>query len=63
MYREPRQKIRLHTSNVDMNINILNNIGIDIIKDGFFKVRSDERTPSYKVNKNGSFHDFGSGEN
>jgi hypothetical protein len=37
-------------------------IGIDITKDGFIRVRSDDRTPSCKINKDGSFHDFGSGE-
>ncbi len=61
MYIETRQKIRSYTNDVEININILNGIGIDITKDGFFKVRSDERTPSCKINKDGSFHDFGSG--
>jgi hypothetical protein len=45
-----------------MSIQILQNIGIDISRNGFFKIRPEERTPSCKINKNGSFHDFGSGE-
>ncbi len=61
MYLETRQKIRSYTNDVDMNISILHSIGIDITRDGFFKVRSNEKTPSCKVNKNGSFHDFGTG--
>jgi len=37
-------------------------IGIDITKKGFFRVRPDDKTPSCYINKDGSFHDFGSGE-
>ncbi|HIP20223.1 MAG TPA: hypothetical protein EYG70_03775 [Sulfurimonas sp.] len=62
LYPETRQKIRSYTNDVEININILNGVGIDITKDGFFKVRPDERTPSCKIYKDGSFHDFGSGE-
>ena len=38
-----------------------NNIGIDVTRDGKFKVRQEEKTPSCIINKDGSFHDFGSG--
>lgn len=41
---------------------VQNNIGIDVTKDGKFKVRPEEKTPSCVINKDGSFHDFGSGE-
>lgn len=61
-YKKLRQTIKAHTSNPFVNIELLNNLGIDITKDGFFKVRPEERTPSCKINKDGSFHDFGSGE-
>ena len=61
-YKRLRQTIKAHTSNAGVNIKLLNNLGIDISKDGFFKVRPEERTPSCKVNMDGSFHDFGSGE-
>ncbi len=57
-----RQTIKAHTSDPQVNIRLLKSLGIDITKDGFFKVRPDERTPSCKVNADGSFHDFGSGE-
>ena len=39
-----------------------NNIGIDVTRDGKFKVRPEEKTPSCVINKDGSFHDYGSGE-
>jgi len=61
-YKSIRQTIKLHTSNSQTNILILNGIGIDISKDGFCKVRPDEKTASCKINNGGSFHDFGSGE-
>ena len=61
-YKNLRQTIRAHTSDPQVNIGLLKSLGIDISRDGFFKVRSEERTPSCKVNTDGSFHDFGSGE-
>ncbi len=57
-----RQTIKIVTADSDVNIRLLKRIGIDTTKDGFFKVRPEERTPSCKINKDGSFHDFGSGE-
>lgn len=39
-----------------------NSIGIDVTNAGHFRVRTDDKTPSCIINKNGSFHDFGSGE-
>ena len=41
---------------------VQNNIGIDVTRDGKFKVRPEEKTPSCVINKDGSFHDYGSGE-
>lgn len=38
------------------------NLGIDVTKSGHFRVRADDKTPSCIINKDGSFHDFGSGE-
>ncbi len=40
---------------------VQNNIGIDITRDGKFKVRPEEKTPSCVINRDGSFHDYGSG--
>ena len=61
-YEALRQTIKSNMADPQTNINLLRELGIDITKDGFFKVRPEERTPSCKVNKDGSFHDFGSGE-
>jgi hypothetical protein len=61
-YKTIRETIRSYASNSNMSIQILQNIGIDISRNGFFKIRPEERTPSCKINKNGSFHDYGSGE-
>ena len=61
-YKTIRETIRSHASNSNMSIQILQNIGIDISRNGFFKIRPEERTPSCKINKDGSFHDYGSGE-
>jgi hypothetical protein len=60
--KEQREKIKLFVSNVNVVTLLLQTIGIDITKDGFIRVRPDDRTPSCKINKDGSFHDFGSGE-
>ena len=61
------QKVRLEIKNYigtrdDAELFLITKIGIDITKDGFIRVRLDDRTPSCKINKDGSFHDFGSGE-
>ncbi len=61
-YKIIRQTIKAYTSDPQVNIRLLKSLGIDITRDGFFKVRPEERTPSCKVNADGSFHDFGSGE-
>ena len=61
-YESVRQAIKTHTSDPQVNIGLLNRLGIDITRDGFFKVRPGEKTPSCKVNTDGSFHDCGSGE-
>ena len=61
-YRKIRNNIQSRTEDPRVVKSILGHIGIDITKDGFFKVRPKERTPSCKINKDGSFHDYGSGE-
>ena len=61
-YKSQRELIRRYASNANASYLLLERIGIDITKDGFIRVRPDDRTPSCKINKDGSFHDFGSGE-
>jgi len=61
-YKQLHETIKQHTESVDTRIQILQDIGIDVTRDRFFRVRPDDKTPSCKINKNGSFHDFGSGE-
>ena len=61
-YKQIRENVRLHTANTNVSISILKNIGIDVTRDGFIRVRPEDKTPSCKINKDGSFHDFGSGE-
>ncbi len=61
-YKALRSSIKGRTGSAVDATNILNRIGIDVTRDGFFKVRPEERTPSCAINKDGSFHDFGSGE-
>jgi hypothetical protein len=61
-YKSQRELIRTYASNRETPKELLQTIGIDITKDGFIRVRPDDRTPSCKINKDGSFHDFGSGE-
>jgi len=61
-YKSIRQAIRAIASNAETSIRILSGEGIDITRDGFIRVRPDDRTPSCKINQDGSFHDFGSGE-
>jgi hypothetical protein len=60
-YKTLRSSIKGRTGSAVDAVSILKRIGIDVTRDGFFKVRPEERTPSCKINKDGSFHDFGSG--
>jgi len=60
-YKKTRTKIKTLTSSVDSVRSFLSNLGIDVTRDNFFKVR-EERTPSCKINKDGSCHDFGTGD-
>ena len=61
-YKHLREAIKECTNSPEPNIRILKDIGIDIMRTGKFKVRPEEKTPSCIINKDGSFHDFGSGE-
>jgi len=58
-FKKTRDSIKLY-SNIDTNRGILERLGIDITRDNKFKVRAEERTPSCIINKDGSFHDYGS---
>lgn len=60
-YKASREAIRERTSSSTGTVRILNTIGIEVSREGFFKVR-EEKTPSCKINKDGSCHDYGSGE-
>lgn len=62
-YKKQRELIDHHFCSKEGSISFLvNNIGIDVSRSGHFKVRPEENTPSCIINKDGSFHDFGSGE-
>ncbi len=61
-YKHLRKAIKECTNSPEPNIRILNSAYIDVTKDGFCRVRQEDKTPSCKINKDGSFHDFGSGE-
>ncbi len=61
-YRKTRKLISSQTGDISTNSRLLMSAGIDTTEDGSFKVRADGKTPSYKINKDGSFHDYGSGE-
>ena len=62
-YKNLRTQIKQRFANANAAKTFLQtSIGIDVTKDGFFKVRPEDKTPSCKINKDGSFHDFGSGE-
>jgi len=61
-YKTLRETIRTKTASDSVVVQILNRIGISVTRDGFFKVRPEDRTPSCKINKDGSCHDYGSGE-
>lgn len=61
-YKELRRTIQTHLNSFESNkLFLTQSIGIDVTRDGKFKVRKDERTPSCVINKDGSFHDYGSG--
>ena len=60
-YKALRQAIKVQTSSQQAAEHILSILGIDVTRDHFFKVR-EERTPSSRVNKNGSCHDYGTGD-
>jgi hypothetical protein len=62
-FKAIREEIRSHTGNKESAMYFLrHHAGIDVTRDGKFKVRYEERTPSCVVNDNGSFHDYGTGE-
>jgi len=62
-YKKQRQQIQNYFGSKNTVKNFLEvYIGIDVTRDGSFKVRPDERTPSCKINNDGSCHDYGSGE-
>ena len=60
-HKEMRMIIR-STISPETNRRVLQDLGIDVMSNGFFRVRPDDKTPSCKINKDGSFYDFGSGE-
>lgn len=60
-FKKTRNLIRAHASSGDIVKGFLVNLNIDVTRDGFFKVR-DESTPSCQINKDGSSHDYGTGE-
>ena len=61
-YKALRQAIKNQTNSATGVVQILSSIGIEVNRKGFFKVR-EERSPSCKINnKDGSCHDYGSGE-
>ena len=62
-YKDLRDKIKKFIGDRKSSIDFLENrIGIDVTRGFYLRVRPDDKTPSCKVNKDGSFHDFGSGE-
>lgn len=62
-YKKQRERINTYLNNKEVSQNFLkNNVGIDVTKNGKFKVRPEERTPSCLVNRDGSYHDYGSGQ-
>ncbi len=60
-YKALRQAIKDRTGSAMDIVRILNVLGIDVSREGFFKVR-EERTPSCKINSTGACHDYGNGE-
>ena len=62
-YKRQREIIKSYFINKEViKAFLVNNIGIDVTRDGYFKVRPDDNSPSCIINKDKSFHDYGSGE-
>ena len=62
-YKITRETINSQLNSLESNKRFLiNNVGIDVTRGGKFKVRPEEKTPSCVINKDGSFHDYGTGE-
>lgn len=62
-YNVIRKTINHHLNTFESNKRFLiQNVGIDVTRSGHFRVRTSDKTPSCIINKDGSFHDFGSGE-
>ena len=61
-HKQTRIRIREYTNDIHTIITLLRRIGINVTKDGFIKVRAGEKNASCLINKNGSFHDYGSGQ-
>jgi hypothetical protein len=59
-FRNIRDRIRERCNDRATCIGLLHQLGIDVNRKFFFRVRIDDNTPSCHINKNGSFHDFGS---
>lgn len=60
-YKKTRIKIKTLASSREVVGGFLSNLGIDVTRDSFFKVR-EERTASCKINNDGSCHDYGTGD-
>ena len=62
-YKTLRETINQNLNTFEANKRFLeHNIGIDVTRAGHFRVRTNDNNPSCIINKDGSFHDFGSGE-
>ncbi len=62
-FKKNRQNIRASLNTKDAVKNFLQkHIGIDVTRDGFLKVRPDEKTASCRLNYDGSAHDYGTDE-
>jgi len=62
-YRGLRKTINQYLNSIQSNREFLmTHVGINVTRSGHFKVRSEEKTPSCVINKDGSFHDYGSGK-
>lgn len=61
-YKVIRETINNHLNTFELNKQFLENIGIDVTRSGHFRVRTEDKTPSCFINKDSSFHDFGSGK-
>ena len=62
-YKSLREAINQCLNSFESNKWFLENkIGVDVTRSGHFRVRPEDNTPSCIINKDGSFHDFGSSE-